>query len=104
MTARWYTVNRIGDATLCVDKRDAEENAHEADLVWPGDAPHRAVQLFEAGEVERLVAEAVAAERERFGQTLERVTDALAQRLGTNADEWREVEAARELLGSQRLN
>ena len=41
---------------------------------------------------------AMAAERERWRQSLERVTDALAARLGTNADEWRDVKEAREVL------
>lgn len=42
---RWYMVNKYGAATLCVDKRDALDNARAADGQFPRDAPHVAAQL-----------------------------------------------------------
>jgi hypothetical protein len=45
--ARWYMVTKDGAATLCVDRADAEQNARDADIAWPRNAPHRAVQLVE---------------------------------------------------------
>lgn len=50
--------------------------------------------------LEQCLKRELAAERERWRQPLERVTDALAARLGTHADEWRDVAAAREILGA----
>ena len=54
---RWYCVAKNGATTLCDNKEDAEEEAKAGDAVWPQLAPHRAVQLVEAAEVERLQAE-----------------------------------------------
>ena len=45
---RWYMVTHDGVATLCEDRRDAEEEAKDADMAWPHSGPHRAVQLVEA--------------------------------------------------------
>jgi hypothetical protein len=45
--ARWYMVNAIGMATLCVDRADAKAHARDADIAWPVNAPHRAVQMVE---------------------------------------------------------
>lgn len=45
---RWYMVTHDGVATLCEDRRDAEEEAKAADMAWPYSGPHRAVQLVEA--------------------------------------------------------
>ena len=45
---RWYMVTHDGVATLCEDRRDAEEEAKDANMVWPHSGPHRAVQLVEA--------------------------------------------------------
>ena len=45
---RWYMVNRDGMATLCEDQADAEKEAVGAQIVWPRNGPHRAVQLVEA--------------------------------------------------------
>ena len=44
----WYMVNRDGMATLCTDREDAEKEAVGAQIVWPRNGPHRAVQLVEA--------------------------------------------------------
>ena len=41
-------VTHDGVATLCEDRRDAEEEAKDADMAWPHSGPHRAVQLVEA--------------------------------------------------------
>ena len=49
MTARWYMVDKDGMATLCTDREDAEQEAKDANMAWPHLAPHRAVQLVEAG-------------------------------------------------------
>ena len=48
MMGRWYMVTHDGVATLCEDRRDAEEEAKDADMAWPHSGPHRAVQLVEA--------------------------------------------------------
>ena len=45
---RWYMVTKDGAATLCVDQKDAEFEAKDADAAWPEFSPHRAVQLVEA--------------------------------------------------------
>lgn len=47
--ARWYMVNKDGMPTLCADKKDAEREATFSDKAWPSRAPHRVVQLVEAG-------------------------------------------------------
>ena len=44
---RWYCLNKIGAATLCVDQADAVETALDADIAFPNRAPHRAVQMVE---------------------------------------------------------
>ena len=49
MVARWYMVDKDGMATLCTDREDAEQEAKDANMAWPHTAPHRAVQLVEAG-------------------------------------------------------
>lgn len=46
---KWYMVNKDGMATLCADEADAEREAADAQAIWPGMGPHRAVQLVEAG-------------------------------------------------------
>ena len=48
---RWYMVTKDGAATLCVDEQDARDEAARADQEWPRNAPHRAVQLVEAGHI-----------------------------------------------------
>ena len=48
MVGRWYMVNKMGMATLCVEKEDAEQEAADAQMAWPHMGPHRAVQLVEA--------------------------------------------------------
>ena len=49
MVARWYMVDKDGMATLCTDREDAEQEAKDANMAWPSMAPHRVVQLVEAG-------------------------------------------------------
>ncbi len=51
---RWYCVSREGLATLCKDEADAHDTATSADADWPTCKPHRAVQLVDVAEVERL--------------------------------------------------
>ena len=48
MVGRWYMVNKMGMATLCVEKEDAEQEAADAQMAWPHMGPHRAVRLVEA--------------------------------------------------------
>lgn len=48
MVGRWYMVTQDGMATLCVDREDAEAEARKADMAYPRNGPHRAVQLVEA--------------------------------------------------------
>lgn len=45
--ARWYMVNAVGMATLCADRKDAEQAAADAQAAWPHAGPHRAVQMVE---------------------------------------------------------
>ena len=45
---RWYSVDKDGLATLCLDREDAEKAAAEANADWPRTGPHRAVRLVEA--------------------------------------------------------
>lgn len=54
MTARWYMVNTIGMATLCLDEADARRSAEEADLLYPRHSPHRAVVLVEQGDADTI--------------------------------------------------
>lgn len=42
---RWYVVDKIGEATLCADEKDAHLDAEAHDRFWPNNAPHVAVQL-----------------------------------------------------------
>lgn len=49
--ARWYMVNKMGMATLCANKADAEKEAADAQSVWPHMGPHRAVQLVEVDSI-----------------------------------------------------
>ena len=48
--SRWYMVNKDGMATLCADQADAEQEAKNAQEVWPHMGPHRAVRLVEVGD------------------------------------------------------
>ena len=43
----WYCVDKIGMATLCADKDDAEQSAKLAEQDFPRNSPYRAVQLCE---------------------------------------------------------
>jgi hypothetical protein len=54
--AKWYCVDKDGEATLCVDKHDAEVSARLGNRAFPGYAPHRAVQLVDAQEIDVLKA------------------------------------------------
>lgn len=47
---RWYMANKDGMVTLCADQADAEQEAKDAQEVWPQMGPHRAVQLVEASQ------------------------------------------------------
>jgi hypothetical protein len=47
-------LNKMGMATLCMSKKDAEKEARAMDMAWPHMGPHRAVQLVEAEDVEAL--------------------------------------------------
>lgn len=48
MTARWYMVDRIGMAMLCINEADARREAANNEMMFPRNGPHRAVQLIEA--------------------------------------------------------
>lgn len=45
--AKWYAVDREGVATLCADRKDAEEQAAQCEAMYPYSGPYRAVQLVE---------------------------------------------------------
>ena len=51
---RWYCFAKDGRATLCIDKEDAEHWKEYLDKSFPQWAPHRAVQLIDAAEVDAL--------------------------------------------------
>ena len=51
---RWYSVNTIGMATLCMGEADARREAADADAMWPRHAPHVAMQLVPMAEVDRM--------------------------------------------------
>ena len=53
-TPRWYMVDKMGMATLCASKADAEKEAADAQRFWPHMGPHRAVQLVDAADVEAM--------------------------------------------------
>lgn len=48
MVGRWYMINKMGMATLCASKADAQQEAADAQRFWPHMGPHRAVRLVEA--------------------------------------------------------
>ena len=54
---RWYCVNKIGMATLCLNEKDADKTAARCDTYYMQYAPHRAVQLIDVAEVAGLRAE-----------------------------------------------
>ncbi len=56
-TAHWYSVDRTGRATQCVDAQDAHDNAACNARDWPAVAPHRAMQLIDAAPVAAMLAE-----------------------------------------------
>lgn len=45
MMARWYAVDNMGIATLCVNEADAQKTAREATEQFPRRAPYIAAQL-----------------------------------------------------------
>ena len=53
-TPRWYMVDKMGMATLCTSKADAQQEAADAQRFWPHMGPHRAVQLVDAADVEAM--------------------------------------------------
>jgi hypothetical protein len=82
---RWYCVSRDGLATLCKDEADARATARGSDQAWRTAGPHRAVQLVDAAEVQRLrarVLELEAVHEDASGEVLaerERCADEIAQ-------------------------
>lgn len=52
----WYSVDKNGAARLCKGKDDAEEVTMVSNRFLPMDAPHRAVQLVDAQEIDALKA------------------------------------------------
>lgn len=77
-----------------------EHAAMHDELAQTGDEEQRqwAADLREAAMELEASAGAVAAERERWAPLLGLLAERLAARLGTNADEWQDVRAARELI------
>ncbi len=53
MVGRWYMLNKMGMATLCASKADAQQEAADAQRFWPHMGPHRAVQLVEAADAQQ---------------------------------------------------
>jgi hypothetical protein len=111
---RWYCVSREGLATLCKDEADARATARGSDQAWRTAGPHRAVQLVDAAEVERLRARvleleavhedasgAVLQERERHRQAMhDRLAGTVMSKYASKA----ECEAARAALRNAMLD
>ena len=76
VVGRWYFVTNDGAATLCVDEADARESAAKADIAFPRMAPHRAVQLVPADQLEA----AADAEREKCAGILNELRMECARR------------------------
>lgn len=55
--ARWYCVSAQGLPMLCASKEDAERESARNDKEWPTGAPHRAAQLCDAAERDKLRAQ-----------------------------------------------
>jgi len=47
-------LNKMGMATLCMSKKDAEQEAADAQMAWPHMGPHRAVRLAPACDMAKL--------------------------------------------------
>ena len=65
-TYPWYMVNKDGMCTLCADQADAEQEAKNAQDVWPHMGPHRAVRLVEVGDAGFTAADMATAEARGF--------------------------------------
>lgn len=63
---RWYVLGDDGSAMLCVGEEDAREHVHFCNVEHPLTAPHRAAQLVEADELDRLRARVAELERDRM--------------------------------------
>lgn len=72
---RWYVLGDDGSAMLCVGEEDAREHVHFCNVEHPLTAPHRAAQLVEADELDRLRARVAELEAERADD------DALRERM-----------------------
>lgn len=44
---RWYCINSLDMATLCLDEADARLLVAECDAAWPSVSPHRAELMVE---------------------------------------------------------
>jgi len=53
----WYCVNKLGMATLCASREDAEATALESDELFPKIAPHLVRTMQDAPQVARPVDE-----------------------------------------------
>ena len=76
MTEKWYCVNNYGLAQLCRDRQNALDLAFGSDAMYPSSAPHRAVQLVDAADLEQA--------QDRAGQ-LEMALESLVERCNSDA-------------------
>ena len=56
LSAHWYSIDKHGAATLCVDEDDAKATAIDSQTLYPRNGPYRAVQMapiepVQAGEL-----------------------------------------------------
>ena len=56
LSAHWYSIDKHGAATLCVDEDDAKATAIDSQTLYPHNGPYRAVQMapiepVQAGEL-----------------------------------------------------
>ena len=85
MAGRWYMVNKMGMATLCANKADAQQEAADAQRFWPHMGPHRAVQLVDVGASARGLIDAAQAVIDRWDTPL-----------------WKDVEPTAAVIGRRR--
>lgn len=45
LSAHWYSIDKHGAATLCVDEDDAKATAIDSQTLYPHNGPYRAVQM-----------------------------------------------------------
>ena len=96
--SRWYSVDKTGAATLCIDEADAIHEAEKNNKQYPRNAPHRAAQLVPYADLSALLAdlEAAKAAPKRLIEAAATLKDVCNRPSAarTRAEAWRELDAA----------